>query len=672
MAGKGKGPSGPLQWLVLLILLIFVVTFVFGEELGEDGFPLDYLPEDLVAPLLEQEQQRLDQLAEEAAVNNPKEEVARIAGEAPTPNTAAGAAQAMQPVTIPVSALPSTTTQAVEEARTTEPYVPQDAIVGEVIKDISEKSPLELENRGFLNANNGGFNENVWQGLTRERAEIMLQRLQETPVRSAAISALLFNLLSTEAVPPAGDGSRNWLAVRADTLIALGAAEPAYKLLKGVSGEQIAVDQFLARSWTEAQLLAGDHTQTCKFVKENILNYNYSFWKQALMVCQLMDNQAQQLELSVSVVSDEVRRADPILVNLFEAIITNSPAPKFTVVDTLTPLQSAVFAAYPALITDDVMPLLPDMVWRRLVQSSLLPKDLRVKAAEYLVNFHQKPADINILTALYDSYTFDVLAVKDPVGSAKEIANGSEARALLWQAASRGTLESVRALSLQTLWERASNDGLPQLTLALTPDLRNIKPKSSLAWFAPYAIRSALLAGHENEAKAWWKILERSSGSAKQLMAERNDLAVILSIYGQGITADDLAQWWHGQNMAETDIQFKAERLLAILDAVGVSIQPSLWQELHILSNGDMGYHGQAPGTLWLRLLATSIDAGNVAETLLLVATPLQTIDPAHMAPLGIANMVMGLQFIGQVGASRQLAMEALLSHTPVQSTGGM
>lgn len=668
----GKGPSGPLQWFVLLIVLIFFVTYVFGEELGEDGFPLDYLPEDLVAPLLEQEQQRLDQLAEEAGVNNPKQEVARIAGETEGLAPAQESSIVMPPVTIPVSALSSSTTYMLEEAATVAPFIPEDAIVGEVIKDISEKSPLELENRGFLNVSNGGFAQNVWQGVTRERAEIMLQRLQETPVRSAVISALLFNLLSTEAVPPAGEGTRNWLAARADTLIALGAAEPAYKLLKGVAGDQIAVDQFLARSWTEAQLLAGQHAETCTFVKENILNYNDSFWKQALMVCQLMENQAQQLELSVSVVSDEVRRADPILVKLFEAIVTNAPAPEFAAVDTLTPLQSAVFAAYPALITDDVMPLLPDMVWRRLVQSEMLPRDLRTKAAEYLVNFHQKPDDIQVLAGLYDSFVFDVLTVKDPVGSAKEIANGPEARALLWQAASMGSLESVRALSLQTLWGRAASDGLPQLALALSPDLRNINPKSSLAWFAPYAIRSALLAGDEDNAKAWWTVLERSSGSAKQLMTERNDLAVILSIYGQGVTSDDLAQWWQGQNMSEADIQFKAERLLAILDAVGVNIQSTLWEELHTLAGGDMGYQGESPGTLWLRLLATSIDKGNVAETLLLVASPLQNIDPTHMAPLGIANMVMALQYIDLAGASRTLAMEALLNNTMSSFIGGM
>jgi len=174
------------------------------------------------------------------------------------------------------------------------------------------RTAAELASFGVLNNLNGGFETELWRGVSRDRAEKLLTRVRQERLKSHAGMRLLQRLLLTEATPPEVAAASNWLAVRAKTLQAVGAADAAHTLLKSLDEQELSTSD-LAQAWVNDRLLIGEVDRACAYVQDYILNTDASCWRQALLVCQLLQGNIEGLALSIKLATAAERASDPLL-----------------------------------------------------------------------------------------------------------------------------------------------------------------------------------------------------------------------------------------------------------------------------------------------------------------------------------------------------------------------
>ncbi len=524
----------------------------------------------------------------------------------------------------------------------------------------SIKTPVELESRGILTSDNGGFSSDLWQGVSRERAEVLLSRVRQQGLKSNSSLRLLQRVLLTEATPPEGEFSTNWLATRVRTLQATGAADAAHELLVGVTEPDLQVND-LAQAWVNDQLLTGGTERACQFVKSHIMNTDASYWRQAILVCQALSGDSDRLQLSMKLVTSAEKAADPLLYNLLEAALNKRPSPRLSPTDVFNPLHVSIYQGYPMLINPEVMVRLPDVSLRRITLTNSLNISIRLQAAEKLVNDFGDRADVDILTKMYDEIEFSSEVLESPLKFVQQEQDGSKARALLWQAAGAAKLPSGKALVLKVLWQKAEKDLLSDLPGSLAPSLRGVQPEGNLAWFSPYVIKTALRSGNLPVAKSWWQVLSGNRSLSRDLTIERTDLAVAFAMLASSLERQVLDQWWTTQMLNTTANRLKTTRILSLLEALDLDVPNDIWIGIHHEFNDAHINRGEGPGPIWLRMVGNSLEKGHIGEAVLMLLEPVMYTHPVNMSPQGIANIVAGLKYLGLNEDATSLALEAIL-----------
>ena len=619
-----------MRWLYVwtLILSSFgVLAYAQEDQLGQDGFPQNYLPEDFLIPLMQSQDLPVSQ---PASSNSPS---------------------GKQPVTINVQSLPRvpSATALTGGASTLQ----QDRFVPLGAQTLAIPRVTGLEKIAVQPIEN-----DVWAQSHIRHIQPLLVGLSQNTMQSITANKLLRRLLVTDTMPPKGSNSLSWKALRAQALLNMNMAEDAHAILQGVDVEALAADSELAKVWVLTMLMAGPVERACGFVKQQVLNADEPFWRQSLMVCQAVQGKGPALKLSLSLLDASVKGQDPGLFELLEAVAEDKEAFKSTF--DITKLQTVVYATNPRLITGEVLPQLPDMMLRRIVDTEPLDYMLRLQAGELLVNRFGRTTDVLALGNLYDRLEFDVPTVHNPIQSALKEENGSRARALLWQASVLGNVASTRAQAFQAMWQRAQQDGLYNLNSALLPRQRNIQPHTHLAWFAPEVIPAALKGGDYKTAQEWWKVLEANKTVSGDVLARRADLTVAFAFMDKKVSQQTLLTWWESRQLNNPVEQAKLQRTLAVLDAMEVPVPLDIWQDLYA-TVGSQEKMLVGPGHVWLRLLSAELEAKRVGNALLMLLEPLAHTDAGTLSPQAIANIVTGLNYLGYTAEAQQLALEALL-----------
>jgi hypothetical protein len=524
-------------------------------------------------------------------------------------------------------------------------------------------SPVNLESFGVITPQTGGFEQNLWQNISNERAINLLKRVQEHGVKSQSVKLLLQRALITKATAPAGSNiQNNWLAERIKTLHALGYAEAAYLLLKDFKSEWLKDYPNMAPVWVETLLMTGDPDTACNFSKQHILNENTTFWRQTLLVCQAIERDVRGLQLSLELAPSEDKTANPLLYRLLNALLSKEETPRLKPEQVFSPLHAVMYSYYPHLMTPDALIRLPDMLLRRIVENKELSETKRIQAAEKLVNDFAVAEDIQALISLYTQVEFSEKQLENPLGAAEKIADGSLARALIWQGTNLTQLASAKALMIKKLWERASNDGLENISAMLTPKTVNIYAHPNLAWFAPIAVESYLKAGQQAQAQNWWKIITDTKKPSKELVEAKQKLSVTLSLISGDVPTQDLNSWVKNKPLDSQKDVVEIQRILSTLEASNITIPSSIWLSLHSNVNDSNIEQGVGPGQLWLRVLGSSLESGNIGEALLIISEPLMYQKPDNMMPQAIANIITSLRFLTLPQDANKLALEVLLN----------
>ena len=525
---------------------------------------------------------------------------------------------------------------------------------------LADMTPQEQESAGVLGPRNGGFAPDVWQGVSRERAETLFERVRKNGIRSARGMGLLTRLLLTRATPPEGPSDSSWLATRATALQTLGAAEDAHRLINQLVQKPRGVDG-IAKVWVNDRLLIGETQAACRHVRDNRMNTDAPYWQHALMVCQALQGNLEELRLSLRLASDREQTADSLLFSLLRAIIDTQESPRLAPTDIFNPLHAALYQGYPRLINPEVMRRLPDVSLRRIVMTPELDISLRLQAAEKLVNDFGNPEDVARLTGLYSAVEFSSEMIASPLKFVRNEVDGSNARALLWQGAQTADLPSGKALALKLLWERAEEDTLTRLPGHLSPDLIGIQPESNLAWFSPYVIKMSLRRGNLPTAKAWWGVLSGNRSLSRDLTVERTDIAMAFAMLDGQLPEGILDQWWSTQTLHNLESRLKTTRVLALIEALNMAIPSDLWIAIHHEFNDAHVDTPPGPGPIWLRLVGRSLEQGQTAEAILMLLEPLMYAHPARLPPQGVANIVAGLTYLGLGKDAKNLALEAVI-----------
>ena len=116
---------------------------------------------------------------------------------------------------------------------------------------------------GLLPASVTGLPRSLWRDSSASDLQGLLQG--RNVERLPAMQSLLYTLLLAEADPPAATGPEaRFLQARIDTLMDLGAVEPAQALLERAGANTPALFQ----RWFDATLLTGDEDRACRALRE--------------------------------------------------------------------------------------------------------------------------------------------------------------------------------------------------------------------------------------------------------------------------------------------------------------------------------------------------------------------------------------------------------------------
>ncbi len=680
--------------LLIFIVAMVLVTIVWGQDapLSPDQFPNNYLPEDFIYEVVEE----APALPSINTTNNP---VTINVNDLPrTGNTALPAAGAtpaqnrgifnqttgasstvtnrlipnsiqtedavFNPQTTPLFGVPLPQTQAVTPTLPTasQPtFIPPSAIASEELSF----NPKTANNFGLIDTTNNGFNANLWQGLTAKRAEELITPLLTPQTHNMWAQNTLQRLLLTRATAPISNtSSTSWLSARAHKLIQLGQSEDAYNLIRQVPKTELNTDANLAETWVSTQLLAGKTTNACPIVKNQVKNNDAEFWQNHLILCQLLQNETQKLNLSLAALSAENLPKNTSLFTLINATQDPSPTSALSKNNTQpnyfnTP-EATILASYPSFYTQvSAATPIQNLALARIIKSNKLPLKLRLQAAENLANKTNNRQHIEQLKNLYKTAQFTPQQVTDPLGNSQTQPSTSMARALLFQASQLAPQTSLRASSQDALYTSLNTDNLHHLNPNFTATTNILTPSPELAWLAPKMIRYALENQDINRAQAWLSALNQNTTLSPELAQKRTTLTLAIAIYNQANITIPLTSWLANQT-AHSALQ--TQQILSSIDALGLNVPSEVWQSVAgQLTN--LQSTSTSTGPLWLRLVADALQNERQAEVLLLLMQPLSTTALTDLAPLTLANIVTALGYLNMQEDARNLTLQILLQN---------
>lgn len=538
--------------------------------------------------------------------------------------------------------------------------------------EINHLGEVTSDSVGTLTAESGGMPPVLWQG-TRYDTVLTLMSYLPTGTRSPALRRMIRRLLTSEAQPPSGlvvEGE--FVAKRLETLSALGESRAGSELLAIAPGRS--TNNRLMRIESEVSLAEGRLVDACTQASSAAHGgFIGDYWQKLLVFCQILAGAYTEAELGVALMR-EVGVDDESMMLMLDSMIRGD-TPVLDSLASQSPLHMAVLKASNARFGSDAVNVLSPAVLAVIAGNPDMDMATRLDAAERAA----ASGALSVIDhrSLLLSVPFTPEELDSPVTTAENLP-GNMARALLYQAAKKQNIVSVRAEAAALAFETARADDLYASTARVFLDvIGDVPPRSDLVWFAGDAIRVFVLTGNAAAAQGWLHMLH---SNALRLTEARDALIALLPVVrlaGLSGRTDAPLQFlsltdWLQFTSGDARYRHKASFLLSMLDSLGEPVGSPTWEQLDSprgngLKAGDTDRNSLAgkavlpDPALWYRLSNAASD-GRIGETVLLAALALGDAGPGGAGSITVGHVVRNLSAVGLTDEAREIAIEGAIA----------
>ncbi|CAK0751715.1 putative CHAT domain-containing protein [Azospirillaceae bacterium] len=582
------------------------------------------------------------------------------------------------------------------------PAVPSGRVAtGPVIIEVEMLGVPELDDAG-LSSTEGGLGRNLWNGTSRATIE---QFLPSIPVSapSPAQNDLTRRFLLTAAVTPppsfespsleetVPDRSRernglakgvgtapsqatirtapprprsSLLATRLSRLTALGAASDVARFVEQTP--TLLQNEGAARALLETRLLPPmDARFNCAEALQRSGDFATAWWQKLRLYCQFKAEERDAALIGVDMLR-ESKEKDDLFFHLADALLGYS-SDSLRILPELSPLNLAMIrlanlALPEAFLATEKTPAIS----AALARWPDVDPEWRLEAGERAATVGA--LSIPELTALYQTVPF-TSAMLERLLESEGQEKGAMTRALLFQGLATETRLEHRLKILVRFINSADSGRLAgPIGAWLLSFLNQIEPQTDYAAAAAAIARLHFAQGQIEAGRAWWRLAAQTGdgGAAVKLwplaMAARSseDIDVDAPSFGGSNRDLDLSSWLE-RSLAKADAieRRRVADTLALLEALGVSVEDSVWTQV---LTGAADPIGALPSPVLWQNIVRAAEAKRTGETLLLGLTILGNMGPGRVPPIVAARVVSCFRRVGLDLDARMLGREAMIA----------
>jgi hypothetical protein len=417
----------------------------------------------------------------------------------------------------------------------------------------------------------------------------------------------------------------------------------------------------LAKEAIYARLLSGETEKVCGEVIELAKRTNESYWRKALIVCQLILGNRDAALLSLELLLAELDSTDK-----FSKLI-------YTLADKTNQIEfdkdsihfKILIAVLPGQQLDKHRLNLEPSGLSVVAKNINLSWEIRILAAEKAVLAGSLPGIY--LSELAEQFKFEQDIFSRAASESKSM-KGFMARSLLLQAAALNTSVIERARFLRLLLDSADNDEVFQVYASvIMPILLTINPGPELIWFASSATRAAIAGGNYKLASNWLTVLGKTLDLDYEASGSLLRLLPLIAIAGQTLpkpfSKQQATDVWSGlsDSFSREDKEKRASRLLVLLSAMGIESRQGAWK--NIISSSNIFEKENIPTTALRYQLRDAAKNNRVAEVVSISLIMLGSEGPSKSGLVSLNAVIRALREIGLETDARAIAIEAAIAY---------
>ena len=530
---------------------------------------------------------------------------------------------------------------------------------------------------GNLGKKDGGLGLEMWKG-TDSTFALTILKLLPVNAPSPAMRNLAKRLLLSDAfqpskkeekglqaISPSGkpiiseDQEATFLPLRFAKLASLGAKNELIELGNLVPTEDML--GVLAKEAIYARLLSGETNKVCDEVIELAKRTNESYWRKALIVCQLILGNRDDALLSLELLLAELDSED----KFSKLIYTLADETNQIEFDKNSIYFKILIAVLPGKQLDKHRLNLDPSGLSVVAKNSNLSWKIRMLAAE-------KAVLAGSLSSIYlgelaTQFKFEENIFSRAASESKSM-EGFMARALLLKAAALNTSFIERARFLRLLLDSADRDEIFQVYASvIMPILLTIKPRHDLIWFASSATRASIAGGNYILASEWLAVLAKTLDLDYEASGSLLRLLPLIAIAGQPLpkpfSEEQATDVWSGlsDNFSREDKEKRASRLLVLLSAMGIEPRAGAWK--NVISSKNIFEMENIPATALRYQLLDAAKNNRIAEVVSISLIMLGSEGPSKSGLVALNAVIRALREIGLEADARAIAIEAAISY---------
>ena len=454
--------------------------------------------------------------------------------------------------------------------------------------EVTHESPINIEGAGFDTARLAlSLSPDAWGDLSHADIEGLINALP-TNYKSALLFKMAEFLLSSNLqIPQQNTGLRNEeiLLLRAEKLHDMGLSQAAFNLLN--QHKTLHQNKLYLKLKFEQNLLQNNIDAACSFAQNHVKNTKESYWKKALITCQILKNHEDAALLSMQIMKDDDQTRYKDFITAAQLRLD----PKYA--DALPPLKQPDLLALILLNTSSeglsksILQILNTQTKARLASTFKalnISPELRLHIIESGVENGLLP-----ISMLQDAYRFYALGQpqkmralrkKDKTHYLKE--NSPALRAFLFNKAVYSKAGDMRTDALNVLMILAADADLTRaIAKTLKSHFSSVNPDKGTAHLADLLFPFLYFAGAQDQLCKWQNYISAANmpTTAPMLLMGCSSLNTTYKNHLiQEWKAALLEKYSHDRAGA---LRYIAS-VFSILEVMGTSIPLKFWHDLRL------------------------------------------------------------------------------------------